>query len=113
MWYEAYTYKNDLKYFGPFVYKEKVGASTETIVSSIMKVANIPKEIAGSLENVVARMEALNQCGLPCRKVSRQLCLTKGQLSNEVGVNQLLVSLLGRVRIPNFISSFSYSVKIA
>lgn len=36
---------------------EKVGASTETIVSSIMEVANIPKEIAGSLENVVAGTE--------------------------------------------------------
>lgn len=36
---------------------EKVGASTETIVSSIMEIANIPKEIAGSLENVVAGTE--------------------------------------------------------
>lgn len=36
---------------------EKVGASTETIVSSIMEVANIPKEIASSLENVVVGTE--------------------------------------------------------
>ncbi|MCB8816117.1 methyl-accepting chemotaxis protein [Desulfosporosinus shakirovi] len=36
---------------------ERVGASTETIVSSIMEVADIPKEIAGSLENVVAGTE--------------------------------------------------------
>lgn len=36
---------------------EKVGTNTETIVSSILDVANIPKEIAGSLENVVAGTE--------------------------------------------------------
>ncbi|KGK88350.1 chemotaxis protein [Desulfosporosinus sp. HMP52] len=36
---------------------QEVGASTETIVTSIMEVANIPKEIAGSLENVVAGTE--------------------------------------------------------
>jgi len=36
---------------------EKVGVSTDTIVSSIMEVANIPKEIAGSLESVAAGAE--------------------------------------------------------
>jgi len=36
---------------------QQVGANTETIVSSIMEVANIPREIAGSLENVVAGTE--------------------------------------------------------
>ncbi|SDG34119.1 methyl-accepting chemotaxis protein [Desulfosporosinus hippei] len=35
----------------------QVGANTETIVSSILDVANIPKEIAGTLENVVAGTE--------------------------------------------------------
>ncbi|MDO0822464.1 methyl-accepting chemotaxis protein [Desulfosporosinus nitroreducens] len=36
---------------------QKVGANTETIVASIFDVANIPKEISGSLENVVAGTE--------------------------------------------------------
>ena len=36
---------------------EQVGASTDTIVCSITEVANIPKEIAGSLENVVTGTE--------------------------------------------------------
>ncbi|MDR3542966.1 MAG: methyl-accepting chemotaxis protein [Desulfosporosinus sp.] len=52
---------------------EKVGASTEIIVSSIMEVANIPKETAGSLENVVAGTEEQSASMEEIRMAARSL----------------------------------------
>lgn len=52
---------------------EKVGVSTDTIVSSIMEVANIPKEIAGSLESVAAGAEEQSASMEEIRKAATSL----------------------------------------
>jgi len=63
---------------------QKVGTSTETIVLSIMEVANIPKEIASSLENVVGGTEEQSASMEEIRRSATSLAQMATDLQDSV-----------------------------